>query len=172
MTERVLVIGGTGMLAGAVRHIARRGASVSLIARAPEALAAEVGAQAVPMDWTDRDSVAKALGAVRAHGSPGLMISWIHRPGLWCLPAFEALLLAGGRSIRVHGSAAGDPRSGIKTDPVAPSQVTRQDVVLGWVNEAQGRRWLTDEEISGGVIAAYEDPGQRAHVVGELTPGP
>jgi NAD(P)-dependent dehydrogenase (short-subunit alcohol dehydrogenase family) len=50
MTQRVLVIGGTGMLAGAVRHIARRGASVTLIARAPQALAREVGAHALPMD--------------------------------------------------------------------------------------------------------------------------
>jgi hypothetical protein len=171
MTQRVLVIGGTGMLAGAVRHIARRGASVTLIARAPQALAREVGAHALPMDWADRASVTEALATLRSAERPDLMITWVHERGLWCLPAFEELLPAGARSIRVYGSAAGDPRNGIKTDPAPPQHVIRQDIVLGWVNEAQGRRWLTEEEISGGVIAAYEDPAQRARIVGELTSG-
>lgn len=169
MTGRVLVIGGTGMLAGAVRHIARSAASLTLIARAPDRLAAEIGAHAVAMDWNDRASVAQALATVRGGGRAEVMISWIHSPGLWCLSAFEELLRAGARSIRVHGSAAGDPRRGIRTDPAPPPHVVRQDVVLGWVNAAQGRRWLTDEEISRGVIEAYEDPGQTARIVGELT---
>ena len=166
--EHALVIGGTGMLAAAVREIARRAATVTLIARAPESLAAETGALAVPMDWTRKESVAQALARLRERPAPDLMISWIHGDGLWCLGLFEALLAPGARSIRVHGSAAGDPRSGIGTDPPPPAHAIRQDVVLGWIDQPGGRRWLTHEEIGRGVLAALDDPQRRPWIVGEL----
>jgi hypothetical protein len=164
-----VMIGGTGMLADAARAIARRSERLVLIARSPQSLARQIGAEALPMDWTDRGSVANALAALKARDAADLMVSWIHGPGLWCLPEFEALLAEGGRSIRVHGSAAGDPRNGIKTDPAPPVYVLRQDVVLGWINERGGRRWLTDPEICHGVLAAVDDVARRASVVGFLT---
>jgi hypothetical protein len=157
------------MLAEAAREIAGRGARVTLIARSPEALAREIGAEALAMDWRSRDDVARALALLRARPAPDLMISWIHADGLWCLPGLEGLLAAGARSIRVHGSAAGDPRTGVTADPPPPAQAVRQHVVLGWVNEARGRRWLTDAEISGGVIAALDDPAAAPRIVGTLT---
>ena len=46
----VLLVGGTGMLAGASRWIAGQARHVTLVARAPEALAQELGAEAVPLD--------------------------------------------------------------------------------------------------------------------------
>jgi hypothetical protein len=46
--------------------------------------------------------------------------------------------------------------------------VRRQDVVLGWVDEPGGRRWLTDEEICAGVLEALERPERRAAVVGTI----
>jgi hypothetical protein len=157
------------MLADASRELARRTSELTLIARAPEPLAAETGARALPMDWTREESVAEALAVLRRRPAPELMISWIHPAGLWCLTRFEALLAPGARSIRVHGSAAGDPRGGMKTDFAPPPHVARQDVVLGWVNAPGGRRWLTDAEISAGVLNALDRPEQRAGVVGALT---
>lgn len=166
--RHALVIGGTGMLAGAVRDLAGRARAVTLIARAPDRLAAEIGAAPLAMDWTDRAGVARALAHLARRPAPDLMISWIHRNGLWCLTEFEALLAPGARSIRVHGSATGDPAGGVRTDPAPPAGVRRQDVVLGWVDEPGGRRWLTDEEISAGVIEALERPERRAAVVGTI----
>ena len=166
--RNAVMIGGTGMLADAARVIARRSERLVLIARSPQSLAREIGAEALPMDWTDRESVGRTLAALRERDAGDLMVSWIHGAGLWCLPEFEALLAEGGRSIRVHGSAAGDPRNGIKTDPAPPAHVLRQDVVLGWINERGGRRWLTDPEISQGVLVAVDDPARRASVVGLL----
>jgi hypothetical protein len=166
--EHALVIGGTGMLAGAVREIVRRAGALTLVARSPESLAAETGARALPMDWTRKDSVAHALARLREQPAPDLMVSWIHDDGLWCLSLFEALLAPGARSIRVHGSGAGDPRDGIRTDPPPPAGLIRQEVVLGWINQPGARRWLTHEEISRGVLAALDDPQRRPRVVGEL----
>ena len=167
--RHALVLGGTGMLAGAVRRIAGQAQDLTLVARAPERLAAETGAAPLPMDWADRASVAAALAHLAGRPAPDLMIRWIHRNGLWCLTEFEALLAPGARSIRVHGSAAGDPARGVRTDPAPPAGVRRQDVVLGWVNEPSGRRWLTDEEICAGVIEALDRPDRRAAIVGTLS---
>ena len=47
----VLLVGGTGMLAGASRWIAQQARQLTLVARAPEALARELGAEAVALDW-------------------------------------------------------------------------------------------------------------------------
>jgi hypothetical protein len=167
--RHALVIGGTGMLAGAVREIAGRAEALTLIARAPERLAAETGAEPLAMDWADRVSVAAALAHLAGRPAPDLMISWIHRNGLWCLTEFEALLAPGARSIRVHGSATGDPAGGVSSDPAPPAGVRRQDVVLGWVNEPGGRRWLTNAEICAGVLEALDRPERRAAIVGTLS---
>jgi hypothetical protein len=168
MNLNAVMIGGTGMLADAAREIAKRAERLTLISRSPDRLAREIGAEALPMDWTRAESVSTALAVLREQDAPNLMVSWIHDRGLWCLPDFEALLCPGARSIRVHGSAAGNPRNGIKTDPAKPGDILRQDVVLGWVNEPNGRRWLTDREISQGVLEAFDDPAKRAWIVGEL----
>lgn len=144
--DHVLIIGGTGMLAEATRWIARRARTTILIARTPGALAAEIGARPLPMDWTREESVRAALSAVAKESTPGLMVSWIHGAGLWCLPEFERLMAPGARSIRVHGSATGDPGGGVRTDPPPPQGLARQDIVLGWVSEPAGRRWLTHHE--------------------------
>jgi NAD(P)-dependent dehydrogenase (short-subunit alcohol dehydrogenase family) len=68
--EHALVIGGTGMLAGAVREIVRRAGTLTLVARSPESLAAETGARALPMDWTRKDSVEHALARLREQPAP------------------------------------------------------------------------------------------------------
>jgi hypothetical protein len=87
------------------------GRQLTLLARSPAALAAEIGADALAMDWAEEESVRAVLAALQAEPPFQAMISWIHPAGLWCLPDFERLLAPRGRSIRVHGSAAGDPSS-------------------------------------------------------------
>ena len=94
-----VMIGGTGMLAEAARVIARRAERLTLIARSPHDLAREIGVEALPMDWTHRESVREALAALREREAPDLLVSWIHGSGLWRLPEFEALLASGARSI-------------------------------------------------------------------------
>ena len=68
------------------------------------------------------------------------------------------MLAEASRFIRVHGS-----------DSKGPKQIAnRQTVILGWVNEPAGRRWLSNTEISGGVIEAVRNPFEQIIVVGSL----
>lgn len=157
------------MLEEASRAIAQKSEKVTLIARSPEKLANDINARSISMDWNDAASVQKALQILREEDSIDCLVTWIHDKGLPCLPDFEKLLTDGARSIRVHGSAAGDPADGIKTDPPAPAHISRQNVVLGWMNEHGTKRWLTNHEISGGVIYAFNHPEKPAFVVGQLT---
>jgi hypothetical protein len=169
--RHVLVIGGTGMLAPATRWLAGRAGRVTLAARRPAPLAAEVGAAALPLDWADRDGALAALASVGP--APDLLVSWLHDDAVWLAAPAEALLPVGARSIRVHGSRSADPEVRRRRDPDPRADVRRQTVILGWVPDPageDGRRWLDDDEISGGVIAAVERPDDATVVVGVAIP--
>ena len=83
---RVFFVGGTGMLAEAAAKIAKRCDHLTLAARAPEGLARRLGARPLPLDWTDRPAALRALPETRFD----LVISWLHRAGLWMVPHLEA----------------------------------------------------------------------------------
>jgi hypothetical protein len=170
--SKAFIVGGTGMLAAASARFAGAYGDVFLAARDPAPLAEKTGAMALPFDWSDKKNATAVLKSL-AEGPPfDLVVSWLHDDGLWCVPFLEALPKKNGRSIRVHGSAAGDPGKGLTTDPAPRDGIVRQNVVLGWVSEGTGRRWLTHEEISRGVMKAFETPRELAFVVGTLrSPG-
>lgn len=159
---RVFLLGGTGMLAPAARVIARRAEALTLAARAPHALAAELGATPLPLDWNIPQVAIDALPA------PGfdLVITWLHDNATYLARPCEDLAHAGGRSIRVHGAKSADPAIRAQRDPNPRPGLARQTVILGWFGPA--KRWLTDEEISQGVIAALEAPAVRTLIVGDM----
>jgi hypothetical protein len=166
---RVIIIGGTGMLSSATREISHQANDLVLIARQPNELASEINARAIQLNWKNKDAVESAISKLISEPKVDILLIWIHEDGLWCLPLFENLLVENGRSIRVHGSTAGDPTEGVKTDPLPPrDDIIRQNVVLGWVEETNGRRWLTDNEISEGALAAFNNPERSSIVVGQV----
>ncbi len=162
---RVFIIGGTGMLAGACAAIAPRCERLVLAARKPKALAERIGAEALALDWDDRPAAANALPPEATRFD--LVISWLHRGGLWLVPHLEARLRAQGRSIRIHGSAALAPGALARIDPPAPPHLRRQRILLG----RKGARWLTDEEISAGLLEAIDAPGRDPLIVGDIPKG-
>lgn len=72
------------------------------------------------------------------------------------------------RSIRVHGSDSKGPKQIANRNPGSRQDINRQTVILDWVNEPAGRRWLSNTEISGGVIEAVRNPFEQIIVVGSL----
>ena len=164
---RALIIGGTGMLREASFAIRNHYDHMTVAARRPEELATALKAESLPIDWRNQPETELKLGKL-VPSSLDLLVSWLHDDGLWCITPLESLLRPGGRSIRVHSSAVGDPAHGVKTDPPPRADIMRQDVVLGWIKEKNGRRWLTNSEISQGVINAFENPAQRSHIVGQV----
>ena len=158
---QVLLAGGTGMLSGAAKWLAPRCESLTLVARRPQRLADELGAIALPLDWSVPDADTRL-----PDGGFDMVISWLHRDGIWLARPLEDLLVSGGRSIRIHGSASINREIRAQTDPDPRADVKRQTVVLGWHETGSGKRWLSNEEISKGVISAIRQPEKETLVVG------
>ncbi|MBO6717285.1 MAG: hypothetical protein JJ913_04935 [Rhizobiaceae bacterium] len=153
------------MLEQASHYIAARARQATLVSRSPAEAANRIGAGHAALDWTNRDA---ALAAVESLPEADLLLSWLHDDGTWLARPLEDRLAPGGRSIRVHGSNSRDPAVRSKRDPDPRDDVRRQTVILGWVNEPGGARWLTHEEISAAVIRAIESPGDEVVVAGGL----
>jgi hypothetical protein len=163
----VFVLGGTGMLAPATRWIAAHSTRLTLAARAHRALADQLGADSVQVDWTDPVATRASLAGHR--GCYDVAVLWLHDDGAPLARAFEDTVRTGGRIVRVHGSASADPQVLRRRDPDPRKDVARQIVILGYHPDdtaPEGRRWLSDAEISGGVIAALRDVALTALTVG------
>ena len=76
------------------------------------------------------------------------------------------------RYLHVLGSAADDPS---RPDPERRARfeaiegVSYQEVILGFMREGAASRWLTDDEIASGVLAAIDRPMPR-QIIGVTRP--
>jgi hypothetical protein len=165
----VLIVGGTGMLAGLTRRVATHSRSLTLVARRPEPLATELGARPVSLDWTDALGAQRALEALR--NTFDLVISWLHDDAVFLARACENAARSLGRSVRVHGSLSIDLTVRERRDPDPRPGITRQTVILGWFADPSaedGQRWLTDAEICEGVWQAVDDSSMPLNVIGSM----
>jgi hypothetical protein len=181
--SHALVVGGTGMMHGASLELARRGHIVSVVARRHSrmaALAADARAldapgeiNPLPVDYRDLNELAARIRAAQtAHGPIALAACWIHRDAP-DTPAFIAELIASERSFCRYfqvlgGSPEGSPRDMHCPVAAIPGILYRR-IHLGWIEEQHGSRWLTDDEISAGVIEAI-DCDNPEHWVGTGEP--
>ncbi len=148
------------MLASATHFLAARSKSTTIIARNPLELAQKLGVCGVVADWERKHKIAAALELLPKFD---LVLSWLHARGQWLAPSLEDKLVENGRAIRVHGSRVKMPTVlpfGARTD------IIRQNIILGWINGVSGRRWLTNEEISQGVMGVILDATQFKTIVG------
>ena len=171
-----LVVGGTGMLRDVSLELVRRGYEVSVIARSPQRLARlqqEAGLRfhAVQVDYRDTGALIEALERQVAQLGPiVLAVVWVHSV------ASEAPYVIArhvqGRYFHVLGSAVADPS---RPDPdrsrrfAALPHLHYREVILGFVLEPGGSRWLTHDEISRGVLEAIDRDAPR-WIVGTVEP--
>jgi NAD(P)-dependent dehydrogenase (short-subunit alcohol dehydrogenase family) len=168
-----LVIGGSGMLAGLVMSLAQRGRQVTVIARGTARLQRLAGRhpniRPLSLDYTD-DPAFDA--AVRSLGPIPRCVAWMHDDG-----KNRALRIARQVSdvyCEVLGSASADPA---KLERLAEWRVLFEPLqapqlrlaVLGFVMEGGQSRWLTNDEISAGVLRALES-ADPVTIVGTVTP--
>jgi molybdopterin-guanine dinucleotide biosynthesis protein A len=150
----VVVVGGTGMLAGATRALADRGHAVTSVARRPGQLG--VGIVPVTLDYRDGERLASALAyAVEERGPLELAVCWIHTDAPAVPRLVSAALAPGGRLVQVFGTRVWPLER-------VPIHVAYRQVLLG----EMGGRWLTHDEISAGVLSAV-DADLSLYVVGE-----
>jgi hypothetical protein len=172
-----LVVGGTGMLSGLTQHLLSEAETVSLVARRPERLRAPTDRERlnpIALDYRQTDRLAAAIReAIAAHGPIQLAVCWIHRSALDALPTLLTELAHPGlpfRLFHVRGSAAADPSA--LPNPVLdrlPEVCQYRQVILGFVLEGDRSRWLTNVEISAGVIQAVASDSQT-YIVGTVRP--
>jgi hypothetical protein len=184
--SHALVVGGTGMLREVSIELARRGHVVTVVGRRKErlsSLARDAESRAakgiihpVAVDWHDTQAFSRGIEqAVSMHGPIRLAVVWIH--GSAPEAPFAAARLAGSpqepcRWFHVLGSSAADPSrpdDRRRARFAAIKNIQYHEVILGFVLENGRSRWLTNEEISGGVLRAI-DIGSSRFVVGTVKP--
>ena len=159
--KRALVVGGTGMLSGAVAELVRDGWHVVVPSRRYAPIPLDLPEPAGDDDrqalWVEADWAAPASFAERAEralgGRADLLVAWVHdayREAV--LAAITPLLKLEAAVVEVRGSAAAQPHVG-EPEPSLPTHDT-QLVVLGFVRDGDSTRWLTHREISEGVLDA------------------
>lgn len=166
--RHAFVIGGSGMLADTVLWLADMGYSVSVIGR-NEAKMERVIRQSpdrlnpVFVDYRDNSRFLQSVRqAIAERGKIDLVVAWIHSDAPDALPIVIAEL-HDAAVYHVLGSRA--KRDDVKADLLIPDTIRYHQVQLGNVVEQGSRRWLTHEEISGGVIEAIQSE-KSYHVVG------
>ncbi|MFJ8211226.1 hypothetical protein [Streptomyces sp. NPDC096033] len=158
----VLVVGGTGMLAGVVGGLVRDGLTTVVVARKPPDPAVfgshgTGGGRLIPVsaDYTEPVRFADALrGAAARTGRFRLAVLWVHAGGRPHAYAAVADTLADATVVEVLGSGAAAPSAPVPRPPDALERTRHRPVVLGFTGPGRDTRWLSHEEIGDGVSAA------------------
>jgi hypothetical protein len=179
MGPHILVVGGSGMLREMVEALVRDGGRLSLLSRRASA-AAPAGATGYDGDYYDEAGFVRALdAAVAAEGPIELAVAWFHTLKI-AAPRRLAERIgspgAPGRLVQVLGSATADP--GHPERLAAAAEVAQGlencrllQVVLGFVAEQGRSRWLSNAEISNGVLTAIR-ADRPLTFVGQVAPWP
>lgn len=158
--RRALVVGGTGMLASAVRVLAVEGYQVFLPSRGPRP---ELPGEWIAADWSDPAAFARAVTRATGDGPVDLFVLWAHRPHR---SAVAPLLrpVVGPDTVVVEVAGSAQYRETGERREYAQSRL----VVLG----SRDGRWLTHAEISDGVLAARQAPPGTVRYVGAVPGAP
>ena len=168
-----LVVGGSGMLAELCTALAADGELVSVPARGREKLlrlASLVPAgniHPLAADYRRPDEVEEILGvAVQSYGAITRTICWAHEEQSADAPYLFARYTEH-RFFHVLGSAAADPSNPKRLGRLRESFEARfpalayHTVVLGFrQDQGAASRWLSNREISQGVLAALSASGK------------
>lgn len=177
--EHVLVVGGTGMLFAASMALTDRCRRLTSVARTERSLgrldAALSGAACMhhllPLDWSAPEAFLDGIARhVQSVGPPSLAVVWVHADALG--PAVAAALAGDGMVCdfyQVRGSAVADSAAETPATADLPPCVRYRQVILGFRAEGGSSRWLSDAEISRGVLAAIER-AEPVAVVGRVRP--
>jgi NAD(P)-dependent dehydrogenase (short-subunit alcohol dehydrogenase family) len=169
--RHALIVGGSGMLAGLCRTLCSSADTVSVLARNEKRIRAVADdVESIACDYNNGTALAETLSSLDA---PDLLVAWIHGRAPQARRALAEHVAAEGRFVQVLGSAHADPSHPERLAEMAHAAeglpIDYQAVVLGFMLENGRSRWLTNEEISSGVLAAVES-GAAHSVVGTVEP--
>lgn len=167
------------MLRDAGRFVVKQSAQALVIGRSRarlDSVTSGLGSSTgVECDYRDELALERVLGdAVKRGGSFDLALLWIHDPVSEVLERVVPFMGAPerpGRVVLVESSAVAMPGGDDARyrELVVSSKRRFSEVVLGFVIEESGARWLTHREICDGVIEVIRSGEERA-VVGVVEP--
>lgn len=169
--NHALVIGGTGMLAGVSIFLTEDGYSVSVIGRTAvkfDRLKDVCPSNTIfplQVDYYSEELYTEIENAIAKRGPFDLIVSWT--------PNYQALQricekndqAKSFRLIHVKGSRRYFEDEGI----VIPANCSYEKVFLGFVMKGEASRWLTNDEISNGIIQQITSKGEE-RIIGQLIP--
>jgi hypothetical protein len=175
-----LVIGGSGMLSEASLGLTRSFRTVSVVARTSSRLfeLQNTNSRIVPIavDYRSTDKLLTEIRhSVTAHGEIGLVVCWVHdiAPRV---PRLVAEVLNGYdialEFYHILGSSHSRPTAAnveLKNSFRDLSNINYNQIILGFVLQNESSRWLTNQEISSGVLRSIES-GIANSVVGTVEP--
>lgn len=174
-----LLIGTTGMLRAAAVHAVARSKRAVLVSRHADEFSfgndlLDVKLSPVAVSYDDE---AKFLDAIALRAPYDLALTWIHPQADILRAALDGTIARGGRLVEVLGSRSillgknGEASIAERRAQALALQtnVAYAQVLLGFVLEGAGARWLTHDEISAAAIAQMERPRARL-VAGTLEP--
>lgn len=178
----LLVLGGTGMLRGAVRELIDRHYIVISLARRPQR-----GVPAEHMDdrfigltgdWCEpEDFASQILAALRERGATTSELAgaivWVHSPyrhGV--LDQLERVLDPTAQVLQLWGSAVEKPQEIMTRENHVRRSWKSKHLYLGYHASTGAPRWLTNDEISQAALRAWEAPhsGDGYFVAGQTEP--
>ncbi|MFC3212484.1 Rossmann-fold NAD(P)-binding domain-containing protein [Planomicrobium okeanokoites] len=173
--KHALVIGGTGMLAQTSVWLSHNGYRVSAIGRNLSKMQRLVernpeGINSMLVDYKDTEKLAQQLAQIQQKNGPiQLVLAWIHSDGRDVIPCLISSLQQDSEWKLFHVNGSSSNLEEIKAKASVPSHVHYYQIQLGFKLESGTSRWLTNDEISTGVIEAIR--GEKAqYVVGTLSP--
>lgn len=171
------------MLRRASVAIAKESLAFTAVARTSaslEALARDVGNGStgghsfLALDWDQQDQFVAALSKhFMQTKPPSLVIAWLHN--VWLGPLIASAIPRHASTcefFQVLGSAGRGPLSEatpLRNEIEPRSDLAYYQVILGFKREGSSSRWLTNDEISDGVLDAVSAK-QPTHVIGTVTP--
>lgn len=176
--KHVLVVGGTGMIAKATQWLNEQGYHLTLIARNRKKLQ-RVSEDCnfpernhlISMDYRDSENLKKQIqDSQNQYGAFSIVLAWIHSIAPNALEIIMEEVSKNQERFKLfHVLGSSNDLQAIRRKMVVSDQCEYYQIQLGFVIEGQRSRWLTNEEISDGVILAIRDE-KPITVVGTLEP--
>ncbi|MGA9226823.1 MAG: short-chain dehydrogenase [Mesobacillus sp.] len=175
--RHALVIGGTGMLAPVSLWLLEQGYSVSVIGRNPNRLESLIEKSShaditpISVDYRNIGELEKRIAmSIQKNGLFDLIVAWVRTDAEKALETTIKLNTVPGHSWElIHVLGSGRNLSETKKKlPISDDCVYRQ-VQLGFKIEGNHSRWLTNEEISSGVIDGILN-SDSVNIVGMVEP--
>lgn len=178
-----LIIGGTGMLKEVPLYFTRHGYTVSVVARNPSGFNKLIESKSehgfinpIKVDYSDYNLLEEKLkSAIDNYGKIDTAVCWIHSTAQEA-PYIVADVLNNQnikcKYFHVLGSAYGNPHEqniNLQYSYERFVNLVYRKIILGFVIEDDTSRWLTDMEISNGVVDAVINE-KDTFVVGTLEP--